>query len=142
MVTERFGTLSVVWVAAAACILVGRPAQAVKDSTISAGKSFYTQYCAKCHGPAGKGDGPAGKDMKPPPSDLTQLSKKNGGKFPYMDVLDILDGETPSPAHGSTEMPAWGQTFQSDVGVESGAQAAVRGKLMLITDYLRSIQQK
>jgi mono/diheme cytochrome c family protein len=141
MATDRFWALSVVS-AVAACVLVGRPAQAVRPSTVAAGKYFYTQYCAKCHGPDGKGDGPAGKTMKPPPTNLTQLSKKNGGKFPFIEVLDILDGEVPYPAHGSAEMPAWGQTFQADVGTEPGAQAEVRGRLILITDYMRSIQQK
>ena len=36
---------------------------------MAAGKRFYTQFCANCHGPVGKGDGTtAGAD---PPSDLT-----------------------------------------------------------------------
>jgi mono/diheme cytochrome c family protein len=35
----------------------------------AAGKRFYTQFCANCHGPVGKGDGAtAGADQ---PSDLT-----------------------------------------------------------------------
>lgn len=59
-----------------------------------------------------------------------------------MEVLDILDGATPYPAHGNSEMPAWGETFQSDVpGSGSAAgQAEVRGRLMLVTDYVRTIQ--
>ena len=74
--------------------------------------------------------------------DLTQLTKKSGGKFPYMEVLDIIDGTSPLPSHGSKEMPAWGETFQSDIGQDAMTQAAVRGRLMLLTDYIRSIQEK
>ena len=44
------------------------PVAATAES-LAAGKRFYTQFCANCHGPVGKGDGTtAGAD---PPSDLT-----------------------------------------------------------------------
>ena len=37
--------------------------------SLAAGRRFYTQFCANCHGPVGKGDGTtAGADQ---PSDLT-----------------------------------------------------------------------
>jgi mono/diheme cytochrome c family protein len=101
------------------------------------------KYCATCHGREAKGDGPLGATLKTKPPDLTLLAKQHGGTFPYLDVLDILDGARPYPSHGSAEMPAWGQTFQSDEPGASGStmeQAAVRGRLMLLTDYLRSIQ--
>ena len=42
---------------------------AATPESIGAGKRFYTQLCANCHGPVGKGDGTtAGADQ---PSDLT-----------------------------------------------------------------------
>ena len=42
---------------------------AATPESLSAGKRFYTQFCANCHGPVGKGDGTtAGADQ---PSDLT-----------------------------------------------------------------------
>ena len=142
MAMERSHVLSIVSVAVATCFLTGRPAQAASKTIVNAGQAFYMQYCAKCHGAEGKGDGPAAKTQQTPPSDLTQLAKKNGGKFPYMEVLDILDGETPFPGHGSSEMPKWGQTFQGDVGSSQGGEEATRLKLMEVTDFLRSIQQK
>ncbi len=109
---------------------------------VEAGKMYYRQYCATCHGLGGKGDGPMAAALKAKVPDLTQLTKKSGGKFPYMEVLDIIDGSKPLPSHGSKEMPAWGETFQSDIGQDSMTQAAVRGRLMLLTDYIRSIQEK
>ena len=42
---------------------------AYSPESVSAGKRPYTQFCANCHGPSGKGDGQsAGADQ---PSDLT-----------------------------------------------------------------------
>ncbi len=45
----------------------------------------YQNYCADCHGLGGKGDGPSRLTipMNPPPTDLTQMAKKNGGQFPF-----------------------------------------------------------
>jgi hypothetical protein len=39
-------------------------------------------------------------------------------------------------------MPAWGETFQSDSAGDPMQQAMVRGRLMLLTDYIRSLQEK
>ena len=35
------------------------------------GKHMYVQYCASCHGDAGKGDGPGGANLAIKPQDLT-----------------------------------------------------------------------
>jgi len=129
-------------VALAGVVLSGAPASAANATTAEAGKMYYRQYCASCHGVSGKGDGAMASALKAKTPDLTQLAKKNGGKFPYMDVLDIVDGANPLPSHGGKEMPAWGETFQSDTAGDTMQQAMVRGRLMLLTDYLRSIQEK
>src|ERR1039458_8224627 len=65
----------------------------VHPTTSVAGKDLYREYCAVCHGTTGKGDGPAASALKVPPSDLTQISKKNGGKFPELQVQHIINGE-------------------------------------------------
>jgi mono/diheme cytochrome c family protein len=122
-------------------LLCGATAWA-ESPQVRAGKVYYMRYCATCHGADGTGGGPMSSQLKKPAPNLTALSKDNGGKFPYNHVLGIIDGEIPYPAHGSSEMPAWGETFQSDVGGDVMQQAAIRGRLMLLTDYLRSIQVK
>ncbi len=124
-------------------LLCTAPAWAANPQAVEAGRRLFVKYCATCHGREAKGDGPLAPTLKTKPPDLTALAKQHGGKFPYLEVLDILDGGMPYPAHGNSEMPAWGQTFQSDEPGRSGTvmeQAAVRGRLMLLTDYLRSIQ--
>jgi mono/diheme cytochrome c family protein len=145
MAKDGLCVLGVAALVLAGALLSAAPVQGARASYSSAGQMYYMRYCATCHGKEGKGNGPLSTQLKKPASDLTTLSKTHGGKFPYNEVLGILDGEEPFPAHGSAEMPAWGDTFQADVGTGGGdaaAEAAVRGRLMLITDYLRSIQQK
>jgi mono/diheme cytochrome c family protein len=144
MANDRLRVLIVASVVLAGWGSWSRPALAADAHvvTIDAGKVYYKQYCATCHGINGKGDGPLSSQLKKPAPDLTTLAEKNGGKFPYLQVLDIIDGDQPYPAHGSSEMPAWGATFQSDVPGDAMAAAAARGRLMLLTDYLRSIQVK
>ncbi|HAD09482.1 MAG TPA: cytochrome C [Porticoccaceae bacterium] len=72
------------------------------------GRDLYMSFCVSCHGWTGKGDGPAGPALTTPPADLTQLSARNGGKFPRTKIQRYLEGELPVTAHGSREMPIWG----------------------------------
>src|SRR5664279_3279787 len=80
------------------------------------GKSLYMEYCAVCHGKDAKGGGPAADALKQHPTDLTQINRKNNGKFPDTKILAILKGEQKVVAHGNKEMPTWGRTF-SDMNV-------------------------
>ena len=108
-------------------------------TTPSSGKEMYQAYCASCHGPDGKGDGPAAPALKVPPSDLTQIAAKNGGKFPQSHVYEIIRGEANLPAHGSAEMPVWGPVFRS---ISGGHQAEVQLRINNLTQYVESLQKK
>jgi len=72
------------------------------------GQQMFASYCAPCHGTDGKGLGPAANSMKPRPSDLTLLSRKNHGKYPDTHVVSVLQFGTEVSAHGSATMPVWG----------------------------------
>ena len=86
---------------------------AVQPTTAVAGQEVYRQYCAVCHGTTGKGDGPAASALKTKPADLTQIAAKNGGKYPEVKVQRIINGEDePTAAHGTKDMPMWGNIFQ------------------------------
>jgi Domain of unknown function (DUF932)/Cytochrome c len=52
-----------------------------KLTSPASGQEMYTSYCAVCHGTDGRGGGPAAEALKVPPSDLTTLACKNGGKY-------------------------------------------------------------
>jgi mono/diheme cytochrome c family protein len=82
-----------------------------QPNTLS-GKETFLRYCASCHGVDAKGNGPAAIALKPPPSDLTTISKRNDGKFPSGYVGALLKFGKNLVAHGSNDMPAWGPHFK------------------------------
>jgi mono/diheme cytochrome c family protein len=108
-----------------------------RTSAVS-GKDMFTNYCAACHGPDGKGGGPAVAALKMPPPDLTTLSKRNSGKFPELRVYNTINGDLNLPAHGSKDMPVWGDVLRS-IEKDSAVQQM---RVSNITKYIESIQAK
>jgi mono/diheme cytochrome c family protein len=111
----------------------------VKAVSPASGKDMYTSYCAVCHGTDGKGAGPAASALKVPPTDLTLLSKTNGGKYPALKVTSAIRGEAALPAHGSKEMPVWGTLFGS---LSGGHQSEVQQRVANLTRYVETMQAK
>jgi mono/diheme cytochrome c family protein len=122
----------------------GQPEKAIKHVPVKSvspvsGKEMYTAYCAVCHGTDGKGGGPAATALKVPPTDLTLLSKNNGGKYPALKVAASIRGESAFPAHGSKEMPVWGALFWS---MSSGHEGEVQQRVANLSHYIESLQAK
>ena len=115
--------------------IVKRPPPATE---VSDAKGMFREYCAACHGVGGKGDGPAATALKTVPADLTRISVRNDGKFPTNKVRRYIEGLDEIPAHGSRDMPVWGQVLRSLGGGQSEVQLRVEN----LTKYLESIQEK
>ncbi|HTY55744.1 MAG TPA: c-type cytochrome [Candidatus Binataceae bacterium] len=129
---------------APAVALLPRAAFAQQKLGAPPGKGSFVRYCASCHGVDGKGDGPMASMLSTKPSDLTQLAKKNNGTFPALKVADIIDGRNNVSAHGTPDMPVWGERFAE---TESGSgshtqQTAIRERIQLIIRYINHIQEK
>lgn len=105
----------------------------------SSGKDMYVAYCASCHGKDGKGEGPAASALKSVPTDLTQLTAKNGGSFPENQVSQTIRGDFDTSSHGSKDMPVWGPIFAS-MGTTSDGVTQLR--IRNLTKYIASLQQK
>lgn len=99
------------------------------------GKIEYQSSCAACHGMNGKGDGPLSGELRTTPSDLTLLAKNNGGVFPAKVLYEIIDGRKTIRAHGSYEMPVWGNVFSRE-------PKFAQTRILAIVDYLKIIQVK
>jgi mono/diheme cytochrome c family protein len=112
---------------------------AIKPTSPASGEEMYKTYCAVCHGTDGKGNGPAASALKTPPTDLTQLSKKNGGKFPALKVSGAIRGEGDVAAHGTKDMPVWGSLFW---GMSHGHEGEVQQRVANLTKYVESLQAK
>jgi mono/diheme cytochrome c family protein len=108
------------------------------------GRDRYEAKCAVCHGADGKGNGPVANMLTKKPSDLTMMSKNNNGAFPFWAAYEVVDGRSGVGAHGTREMPVWGKEFyQSSRDGSQGisTETIVRGQIMELLIYLRSIQQ-
>jgi len=101
------------------------------------GAVTYREYCSACHGVSGHGNGPAAAALKVAPADLTLISKRAGGTFPFATVKSKISGDEVIAAHGSRDMPTWGPLFRS---VDSGPVAELR--LTNLITYLEAMQAK
>ncbi len=111
----------------------------IKPTSAASGQEMYTNYCAVCHGKDGKGGGPAADALKTPPTDLTTLAKKNGGKYPALHVTSVIRGEGNLPAHGSKDMPVWGPLFWH---LSQGHEGEVQQRVSNLDHYIESLQVK
>jgi mono/diheme cytochrome c family protein len=114
----------------------------VKEVPVSAitsvdGGALYTHYCSVCHGVEGKGNGPAAVALKNTPTDLTQIARKNGGKYPVLAVQQAIKNTDGIAAHGIPGMPVWG------VLLVSSADDRARGVLRInnLTSYIEGLQR-
>lgn len=110
----------------------------VKASSPASGPEMYTSYCAVCHGVDGKGNGPAAEALKVRPPDLTTLTKRNG-KYPSDHVTSAIRGDLRLAAHGSKEMPVWGDLFW---GMSEGHSSEVQLRVTNSNKYIGSLQAK
>lgn len=108
------------------------------DTNPTSGAEMYHAYCAVCHGVDGKGNGPAAPALRRTPPDLTLLTRKNGGQFPTFRVSNIITGDAAVAAHGSREMPMWGDVFRTIQGDEEIVKLRVHN----LVEYIVSLQQK
>jgi mono/diheme cytochrome c family protein len=111
----------------------------VTATSPSSGQEMYKAYCAVCHGTDAKGNGPAASALKVPATDLTVLSKNNHGEFPEMKVVSVIRGQGNLAAHGSQEMPIWGQLFWT---MSHGHEGEVQQRVSNLTKYIESLQVK
>jgi mono/diheme cytochrome c family protein len=129
-----------VWFFVFCALFLGRPllGSAQEEPPITDwGKDLYLRLCASCHGEKGKGDGPAAVSLKHPPADLTTLSKTHSGTFPRAEVMQVIDGERPVPAHGARQMPVWGEVFRRE-----RTDSEARMRILVLTAFLQSIQEQ
>ena len=129
------------WVAAG--LLAGSVSARAQDATLDKalaldGQRLFRTYCGACHGKTAQGDGPLAKDLKITPADLTKLSEKNGGTFPFEMVMKTIDHGRSVRGHGTEDMPAWGSAFKTTAESADDANRMMRE----LAHYLWSLQPK
>lgn len=107
----------------------------IKQTPASDAAAMFSNYCSPCHGKTGVGNGPAAAALSKAPADLTKISARNGGTFPEVRVKRYIEGADEVSAHGSRDMPMWGDLFRS----LNRDTAQIR--VQALADYLRKLQQ-
>lgn len=108
------------------------------------GRALYDAYCLSCHGATGRGDGPAAAGLPHPPADLTGIAARNGGSFPMVRVMSVIDGYTRRGDRASV-MPELGAALQEgpvilyDAG--DGVATPTPANLVALAEYLRKLQR-
>ena len=117
------------------------------QTSVGLGRVDYKDNCASCHGVSGKGDGPMQSFLVKPPSDLTTIARRNGGKFPQELMWEVIDGRWSgdSGPHGSREMPVWGNEFKARAMTRPGdstrtAEWSARNRIVSLLMYLETVQ--
>jgi mono/diheme cytochrome c family protein len=109
----------------------------VQPTSATDAAGMFQSYCAACHGKEGKGNGPAAKALTKTPADLTQLSAKNGGKFPEIEVSRYIEGADEVPAHGNRDMPVWGDLLR----YAGGGRGLIPLRVKALTEYIKTLQK-
>lgn len=108
-----------------------------RQSNAWTGPELYKEFCAVCHGVDGRGTGPAASALKSQPTDLTTIARRSNNKYPDLKIQQIIKGDPNIPAHGSSDMPTWGNIFKSISA--NGAFGEMR--VNALVDYLKTIQR-
>lgn len=108
----------------------------IKQVPASDARAMFDSYCAVCHGKSGVGNGPAAPALAKAPADLTKISARNSGAFPEVRVKRYIEGLDEVAAHGSRDMPMWGDLFRS----LSRDTAQIR--IQALSDLLKGMQVK
>jgi mono/diheme cytochrome c family protein len=129
----------------AAIFLLALPsplATAQEMEVIAGGELEFQSHCAVCHGVDASGNGIMSKYLTLKPANLTQLSKKYGGKFPFWQIYRTIDGREEVRGHGVSQMPVWGQRFRTESGGnDPGAKSQAAGRILSLVFYLQHIQE-
>jgi len=113
--------------------------QSRPSHSAESGAALFRTYCASCHGADGRGAGPMTTQLRRLPPSLTSFAVRNSGVFPSERVRRIIDGRDIA-AHGSFEMPVWGNAFKRTR--EGLSEAAAAARIDAIVRYLESIQER
>lgn len=129
--------VAVVLLLVQAMVVAGAPQARVvyvpaKSISNPSGAVVYQDYCAVCHGPAGRGDGPATRALETAIPDLTRMALRDG-QFDSSHVMmhirhvDMLE---------SSPMPCW----QNKLRMASGNRDAVQMVFMNLVRHLEALQ--
>jgi len=116
---------------------------ACEGPSAQSGQVTYMDLCAGCHGQDAKGMTAEESGLRRAPSDLTRIAARNGGIFDRNKVMSNIDGylRRNDRTHPMPEFGAGMEGRLVMVETAPGVFTPTPEVLLLLTDYLESIQQ-
>jgi mono/diheme cytochrome c family protein len=111
------------------------------DKDVIEGQQLFRRYCASCHGVDASGDGPVAKSLKTPPANLRLLADKYGSPLPGPALAELIDGRKAVRAHGTSDMPVWGERLYA-TGEGNRGETGISDAIRKIVAYLNTIQTR
>ncbi len=134
---------------AAAQEIVDMPERGIIVDAREIGRIEYMTACAQCHGVDGQGDGVLADYLTVDVPDLTTIQRDNEGVFPAGVLYEVIEGGAGTGAHGTREMPAWGDRYSAQAYAALGwphepeeREAFVRGRILALIEYIAEMQQE
>jgi len=111
------------------------------NDDVAEGHRYFVQYCASCHGQDGLGDGPVARSLARQPANLRKLGDKYGVPLPTHRIAELIDGRNTIRAHGTRDMPVWGERLY-EVGQGENGETGIGQVIAKIIAYLNTIQDR
>ncbi len=92
-----------------------------------------------------RGNGLLGEHLKVAPSDLTQITERNGGQFPTIEIYEIVDGRAMVSSHNARERPVWGERYRVEVPDDLDRlrlEVEAMRRIAALVRYLRTLQSR
>lgn len=136
------------WTTGAVALLTAGPLAAQEAVRVAVpdpqlGAAVFADACAGCHGEEGRGDGPVAAMLTLAVPDLTGLSARAGGVFPWLRVVHVIDGRNALRAHGGA-MPVFGGILTGDpvlADAPDGTPVETGARVLALVDWLRTVQE-
>lgn len=114
------------------------------NGALARGESTFQRFCSVCHGKDGKGEARYDRNHESTPSDLTQISHHNNGKFPWLKLYNVINKQEAVSAHEASDMPNWGNQFDlrnwGNEDDDKFSEEVVYGRIFALLVYINSIQ--
>lgn len=111
------------------------------------GRIEFMTNCAQCHGTEARGDGVMAQYLTTQPADLTTIQADNEGVFPFEWLYETIEGTRLTGAHGTREMPAWGERYAADAPWVLGLpyspmerDAYIHSRILALIDHIHQLQ--
>ena len=83
--------------------------------------------------------------LKTPAPNLAMIAQRNGGTYPVEKIYDIIEGSTVVAAHGTRDMPLWGDRYRRDAKPQTPDQSDVatqqaQQRILSLVYYLGTLQ--